>query len=61
VLQDVRNGLVSPEHAELSYGVVIADGAVDTAATEARRAELAEQREAGTWQIPVAVPLHWTV
>jgi N-methylhydantoinase B len=61
VLKDVSNGLVSPDHAELSYGVVLDDGAVDTAATEARRADLAERREAGTWQIPIAVPVHWTI
>jgi N-methylhydantoinase B len=33
VLADVRQGYVSPEAARTSYGVVIADGAVDAAAT----------------------------
>jgi N-methylhydantoinase B len=61
VRQDVRNGLVSVETAELTYGVVLADGAVDTTATEARRADLAKRRDAGDWEVPVAAPLHWTL
>ncbi len=43
VLDDVNRGLVSADGAR-RYGVVIADGAVDSAATEALRAELIEQR-----------------
>lgn len=61
VLQDVRNGLVSTESAASTYGVVLADGVVDVAATEARRADLAAQRVAGTWEVPVAAPVHWIV
>ncbi|SMF31175.1 N-methylhydantoinase B [Tistlia consotensis] len=38
VLRDVERGYVSSEAAERDYGVVIRDGAVDEAATEARRA-----------------------
>ncbi len=37
VLADVRQGYVSPEAARTSYGVVIADGAVDAAATRDMR------------------------
>lgn len=40
VLRDVAEELVSVESAERDYGVVIRDGAVDEAATAARRAEL---------------------
>jgi N-methylhydantoinase B len=41
VAKDVRAGLVSRSAAESEYGVVLgADGSVDEAATEARRAEL---------------------
>ncbi|MCG8543400.1 MAG: hydantoinase B/oxoprolinase family protein [Alphaproteobacteria bacterium] len=39
VLRDVDRGSVSPEAAREQYGVVIVDGAIDTAATEALRAE----------------------
>ncbi|MEM1268115.1 MAG: hydantoinase B/oxoprolinase family protein, partial [Pseudomonadota bacterium] len=39
VLRDVVAGFVSPEAAAQDYGVVIADGAVDTAATAAARAD----------------------
>lgn len=46
VLDDVADNSVSPEAANDVYGVVITDGAVDTAATEARRAELAAARAA---------------
>lgn len=38
VLEDVRAGYVSPARALSDYGVVIADGAVDEAATKAERA-----------------------
>lgn len=41
VLKDVREGWVTPAQAAEVYGVVVADGAVDEAATERRRAELA--------------------
>jgi N-methylhydantoinase B len=40
VLRDVRYGYVSEAAAEAEYGVVIRDGAVDAAATEARRAAM---------------------
>lgn len=40
VAQDVRRGLVSVEAAERDYGVVIRDGGVDGAATQARRAAM---------------------
>jgi N-methylhydantoinase B len=40
VLADVRRGYVSAVAAEAEYGVVIRDGAVDQAATEARRAAM---------------------
>ena len=43
VLQDVNRRLVTVEGAK-RYGVVIADGAVDTAATEALRAKLVAER-----------------
>ena len=44
VRQDVRAGYVSAERARDGYGVVLgADGAVDAAATAARRAELAAE------------------
>jgi N-methylhydantoinase B len=49
VLADVRRGFVSQAAAEAEYGVVIRDGAVDEAATTARRAALegAASGEAG--------------
>ena len=40
VLMDVSSGLATPTHARDRYGVVIADGAVDEAATAALRASL---------------------
>jgi hypothetical protein len=43
-MRDVRAGYVSPAAARDAYGVVIADGAVDAAATTALRAELRSQR-----------------
>ncbi|MCD2197653.1 hydantoinase B/oxoprolinase family protein [Actinomycetospora endophytica] len=61
VRQDVRNRLVSVEGARLSYGVVLANGEIDTAATGARRAELTAARDAGTWEVPIAAPLEWTL
>ena len=39
VAADVAAGLVTPAHARAAYGVVMADGAVDPAATRALRAE----------------------
>lgn len=44
VLRDVRRELVSEESAELDYGVVIADGAVDDDATRSLRERLADER-----------------
>ncbi|UFN48916.1 hydantoinase B/oxoprolinase family protein [Roseomonas sp. OT10] len=44
VLADVLGGLVSPEGAARDYGVVVASGAVDAAATAARRADRPEAR-----------------
>jgi N-methylhydantoinase B len=44
VLEDVRNEFVSPEQACEGYGVVIVDGVVDQAATDALRAELRTKR-----------------
>jgi N-methylhydantoinase B len=41
---DVRTGVVGAEEAERLYGVCLADGAVDEAATTARRADLRAQR-----------------
>ena len=43
VLRDVQDGLVTPAAAEQAYGVVITDGAVDAAATDAARGRLREQ------------------
>jgi N-methylhydantoinase B len=43
VLRDVRFGYVTAAAAEAEYGVVIRDGAVDEAATEARRAAMRAQ------------------
>jgi N-methylhydantoinase B len=40
VLADVRDGKVSPEKAREAYGVVVADGRIDEAATAERRREL---------------------
>ncbi|EDP62374.1 dihydroxy-acid dehydratase [alpha proteobacterium BAL199] len=44
VLTDVNRQMVSPESAERDYGVVIAGGSVNPAATEARRATLRAER-----------------
>jgi N-methylhydantoinase B len=50
VLADVLDGKVSLQAASDSYGVVIADGAVDDDATRSRREELVAERG----------PLNWT-
>jgi N-methylhydantoinase B len=42
VLMDVRRGFVSPDRAAADYGVVLVDGAIDTAATAQRRAAMQE-------------------
>ncbi|MCW5773077.1 MAG: hydantoinase B/oxoprolinase family protein [Rhodospirillaceae bacterium] len=44
VLRDVEDELLSPADAEKHYGVVVIGGAVDAAATKARRAERAKAR-----------------
>jgi N-methylhydantoinase B len=44
VAADVRAGLVSTHAAGASYGVVVADGAPDAPATDARRAEIRAER-----------------
>jgi N-methylhydantoinase B len=44
VAQDVINGYVTPAHAREMYGVVMDGEAVNTAATEARRAEIRRER-----------------
>jgi len=46
VLEDVQDGLVTPERAQDDHGVVIADGRIDAARTTARRAELRAARTA---------------
>ncbi|SEC97064.1 hydantoinase B/oxoprolinase family protein [Rhodococcus koreensis] len=61
VLQDVRSGLVSPEFAADAHGVVIVNGDVDEAATSARRAQLAADRDQGRWSVPVATPRNWNL
>lgn len=52
VLRDVRNELLSVGRAAADYGVVIAAGTVDVAATERLRAELRARRG---WQAPPKV------
>ena len=44
VLKDVLGGFVTAEAARELYGVVVIDGAIDTAATEARRADRYEAK-----------------
>ena len=44
VLTDLENGFVSAEEAANVYGIVAVDGAIDVAATSARRASLSNQR-----------------
>jgi N-methylhydantoinase B len=52
VLDDVRLGRVSPEVARTSYGVVVADGEVDTDASDALRRKLLAERIAGRDDAP---------
>jgi N-methylhydantoinase B len=52
VLRDVRNELLSPAKAAADYGVVIARGEVDAAASAKRRAEI---RAARAWREVPAV------
>ncbi|MCG3753931.1 hydantoinase B/oxoprolinase family protein [Amycolatopsis sp. Poz14] len=59
VLADVEDGVYSTEFAESAYGVVLRDGSVDEKATAAVRADLAAQRDAGTWTVPTACPPRW--
>jgi N-methylhydantoinase B len=48
VVRDVRRHVVSPRSAALIYGVVVdAAGSLDTAATEARRAAIRDERRTG--------------
>jgi N-methylhydantoinase B len=47
VAEDISSGYVTPEHANEIYGVVLDGGAVDVAATEARRAEIRRRRIGG--------------
>jgi N-methylhydantoinase B len=58
---DVWNELVSPEFAREGYGVVVdeATGALDTAATEALRAEFSERQGRGEWAPPGAGRREW--
>jgi N-methylhydantoinase B len=49
VLEDAIDDKVSGEQAEQSYGIVIADAAVDEKATRALRRRLAAQRGPVTW------------
>ncbi len=44
VLADIEAGLVSVDGAADNYGVIIANGAIDMAATQKRRAEMADAR-----------------
>jgi N-methylhydantoinase B len=60
VLDDVLDGMHTRAYAETAYGVVFAgDGVIDETATAARRAELAQARSAGSWQVPTACPVEW--
>jgi N-methylhydantoinase B len=49
VLDDVLDGKVLPAEARDGYGVVVAGGAVDEAATETLRAELRDRRGGVSW------------
>ena len=51
VLLDWRRGWVTTDHAKAAYGVVIADGAVDEAATAAERAARAGERIEGFYDL----------
>jgi N-methylhydantoinase B len=49
VVEDVRDGYITTDHARAIYGVVVdADGNLDDAATEARREEIRRERIGGT-------------
>ncbi len=61
VADDVRAGLVSADFATAAHGVVLTDGVPDEQATTTRRARLAAERAQGRWQVPVAIPLTWTL
>jgi N-methylhydantoinase B len=54
VLRSVLAGDTSVEWAARRYGVVVVDGKVDDQATEARRAEIRDERRAGTIAEPAA-------
>lgn len=51
VLLDWRRGWVTVEHARTAYGVVIADGAVDAAATGAERAARSDETVEGFYDL----------
>ena len=51
VLLDWRRGWVTVAHAKAAYGVVISDGAVDVAATEAERAARADEKVEGFYEL----------
>ena len=61
VLRDVLRGLVSPESAQLHYGVVLGAHGVDADATARRRAQLAEERgeqaQFDFGELPESMPL----
>ena len=48
VLEDVKNGFVTIEGAERDYGVIVRNGTLDTAATDALRAKRACSDQAGS-------------
>ncbi|WP_395109490.1 hydantoinase B/oxoprolinase family protein [Actinomadura sp. SCN-SB] len=58
VAADVRDGYVTAQAARRTYGVVLADGIVDKAATARARAEIRKERlgEAPVRQVPAALP-----
>jgi N-methylhydantoinase B len=58
-LRDVEDRLNSVAFTRDAYGVVIEDGAVDTKATDALRAQLRADRDADRWHVPTACPPHW--
>jgi N-methylhydantoinase B len=55
VLRDVKNELLSSAKAAADYGVVVADGAVNAAATTKRRTEM---RAARAWRDAPKVQWH---